>query len=440
MFGVASGFPWIIIGSAMTAWLKDEGLSRSAIGLFGLVFTAYTFNFCWSPLLDKIKIPILGQRRGWIFSTQLLIILGCIVLATIPIQQQFFMIALVSLGIAISSATQDIAIDAYRIDIIKANEHEKMTAAASVATAGWWTGYGGLGAIPFFVVDSPNWNWNDIYYLLAAIMAVISVFTLLAKEPTTLREKIQKEAEARYQSYLSSEGISNSVFSRILNWLLVTLFEPFREFFQRNGVRLALSILLFIFLFKIGEAFLGKMSLVFYKELGFSNSDIGAYSKLVNWWVTIIFSVLGGMVNIRYGIVKGLLVGGIAMAGSNLMFSAMAIVGPNKSLFLATIIVDGFTAAWGTVAMVAFISLMCNSTFSASQYALMASISNFGRTLLASTSGILVDWMDGNWSLFFIITALMVIPSLLFLWSIRKQINHIEEQNKSANAQLSSTG
>jgi PAT family beta-lactamase induction signal transducer AmpG len=136
------------------------------------------------------------------------------------------------------------------------------------------------------------------------------------------------------------------------------------------------------------------------------------------------------MVNIRYGIVKGLIIGGIAMAASNIMFSAMALVGPNKALFVATIIVDGFTAAWSTVAMVAFISLMCNNAFSASQYALMASVSVLGRTFLASSSGILVDWMDGNWPLFFVLTALMVIPSLLFLWSIKEQVDHIENQNK----------
>lgn len=415
----------------MSAWLKDEGLSRSAIGLFGFIFTAYSVNFLWSPLLDRVRIPILGQRRGWILLTQFIIVAGCIILANVPVQQQLYLAAFVGLIIAVSSATQDIAIDAYRIDIIQSNEHEKMTAAASVATAGWWTGYGGMGAIPFLIVDSPNWQWAEVYYLLAAIMAVIGLFTFFAKEPTTNREQLQAEATKHYQSVLGTKGQSLS--TRLVTWLLVTLVEPFRDFFQRNGVKLALSILLFIFLFKIGEAFLGRMSLVFYKEVGFSNSDIGTYSKLGNWWVTIVFSVLGGMVNIRYGIVKGLIIGGIAMAASNIMFAAMAFVGPDKGLFVATIIVDGFTTSWSTVAMVAFISLMCNNAFSASQYALMASVSVLGRTFLASSSGVLVDWMDGNWSLFFILTALMVIPSLLFLWSIKEQVDHIENQNRIAS-------
>ena len=416
----------------MSAWLKDEGLSRSAIGLFGFIFTAYSVNFLWSPLLDRIRLPMLGQRRGWIVLMQLIIIAGCIVLANVPVQQQLYLAAVVGLVIAISSATQDIAIDAYRIDIIGHDEQDKMTAAASIATAGWWTGYGGLGAIPFLIVDSPQWGWADVYYLLAAIMALIGLFTFFAKEPVTDREEIQAEAAIRYQSLLNANTKGPTLSTRLFTWLLVTLIEPFRDFFQRNGVKLALSILLFIFLFKIGEAFLGRMSLVFYKEIGFSNSDIGTYSKLGNWWVTIVFSILGGMVNIRYGIVKGLFIGGIAMAASNIMFSIMALVGPNKALFVATIVVDGFTAAWGTVAMVSFISLMCNNAFSASQYALMASVSVFGRTVLASSSGVLVDWMDGNWPLFFVITALMVIPSLLFLWSIKEQVDHIENQNKIA--------
>lgn len=211
-------------------------------------------------------------------------------------------------------------------------------------------------------------------------------------------------------------------------WFFVTLAEPFREFFHRNGTQLALSLLLFIFLFKIGEAFLGRMSLQFYIELGFTKSEIGGYSKLLNWWVTIVFSVLGGMMTMRYGIYRGLMIAGIAMASSNLMFALMAHVGPDKTLFVLTIIVDGFTAAWGTVAMVAFISLMCNRTFSASQYALMASLSVAGKNLLASGSGYLVDKLNGDWSTFFIITALMVIPSLLFLRGIRHHIVRAEQQ------------
>lgn len=417
-----------MISSVMSAWLKDEGLSRSSIGLFGSIFLAYSINFLWSPLIDRIRLPWLGQRRGWIVATQVLIIAGCLSMANISVQDDLFMMALIGVFIAIFSSTQDIAIDAYRVDIIRPDEKDKLAAASAMATAGWWTGYGGLGAIPFFIADLPNWQWSEIYYVLAGLMLILLITALVSKEPVTDRDQRQKIAEQKYADLLRSKGIQASFVSNTMNWLLVTVVEPFREFFTRNGVKLALSILLFIFLFKIGEAFLGRMSIVFYKELGFSNSDIGTYSKILNWWVTIVFAILGGMVNIRYGIYRGLMIAGIAMAASNIMFAIMAEVGPNKPLFVAAIIVDGFTAAWSSVALVAFISLLCNRAFSATQYALMVSLGVLGRTVLASGSGYIVDWMNGNWSLFFILTAVMVLPSLFFLWYIRHDVNRLEQQ------------
>jgi PAT family beta-lactamase induction signal transducer AmpG len=256
----------------------------------------------------------------------------------------------------------------------------------------------------------------------------MSVIVLIAEEPVTDRLERQQIAAKAYAKWQAIEGVALTSSQKVANWLLVTLVEPFRDFFNRNGFKLAMSILLFIFLFKMGEAFLGRMSIVFYKEIGFTNTEIGSLSKLLNWWVTIVFAVIGGMVNIRYGIYRGLMVSGIAMASSNLMFALMASVGPDKMLFVATIFVDGFTAAWGSVALVAFISLLCNQAFSASQYALMASLGVLGRTFMASSSGFLVDWMDGNWAAFFILTALMVIPSLLFLRLIKDDIHRLEKR------------
>jgi PAT family beta-lactamase induction signal transducer AmpG len=417
-----------MIGSVMSAWLQEEGLSRSSIGLFGAVFAVYSFNFLWAPLLDRIKPLVLGQRRGWIATMQLGIVLCCLWMSTLSATNALLSVALCSLLIAICSATQDIAIDGYRVDTIAAIEKDKMSAASSLATAGWWTGYGGLGAIPFFLADLPSWHWQDIYLLLAAIMALLMLSTLFANEPDIDRDAIHAKATARYAQWLGKQANQNML-KRAFAWVMATSIEPFREFFQRNGVKLAFQVLLFIFLFKIGEAFLGRMSIVFYKEIGLTNTEIGTYSKLLNWWVTIIFSIVGGLVNIRYGIYRGLMIAGIAMASSNIMFAVLAHLGPNKAWFAATIIVDGFTSAWSTVAMVAFISLLCNRAFSASQYALMASLSVAGRTLLASSSGFLVDALDGNWSVFFILTAVMVTPSLLFLRSIRSKINIIEQRD-----------
>ena len=415
LFGISSGFPWIMIGSVLSAWLKDEGLSRSAIGLFGIIFATYSFNFLWSPLVDKLKPPLLGQRKGWIFAMQGCIVLLCLGMSQLSATYDLYYVALIGLLIAVASATQDIAIDGFRIDCVEKEDKDGMSAASSVATAGWWTGYGGLGAIPFFLADLTTWSWPNIYLLLSVIMVLLMCATCIADEPQIDREAL-----------LEKITDANATSSPLVYWIRTTLITPFAEFFNRNGVKLAASFLLFIFLFKIGEAFLGRMSIVFYKEVGFSNSDIATYSKLLNWWVTIVFSLLGGLVNIRYGIYRGLMIAGVAMAASNLLFALIAQTGPSTSLLAVTVIVDGFTGAWSTVAMVAFISLLCNRAFSATQYALMASLSVAGRTLVASSSGIVVDSLNGNWSLFFIITAVMVIPSLCFLYSIRHHIKRVE--------------
>ncbi|WP_199610957.1 AmpG family muropeptide MFS transporter [Flocculibacter collagenilyticus] len=436
LFGMASGFPWVMIGSAMTAWLKEADLSRSAIGFFGVVFLTYSINFLWSPLLDRIKIPLLtkllGLRRSWIFLTQCCIVLGCVYLSYVDVVNHLYFAGLVALGIAISSATQDIAIDAYRIDIINDDEKDKLTAGAAMATSGWWTGFGGLGSIPFFLADRPGWSWADVYLVLAGIMGLLMLTIFFSKEPNTKREQLQQNAEQAHQKMLFTEQLSTSNARRFLTWLSVTIIEPFREFFSRNGAKTALSILFFVFLFKIGEAYLGRMSVVFYKEIGFTNTDIGYFSKLLNWWVTIIFAFISSLFTIRYGIVRGLFIAGIAMSASNLLFALMAVVGPNKALFAITVLIDGFTGAWASVAFVAFISLMCNRAFTASQYALMASLGTFGRVSLGSLSGWFVDLMDGNWALFFIITAFMVIPSLVFLYSIRHKVAQLERENGNA--------
>lgn len=410
-----------MIGSVMSAWLSDEGLSRSTIGLFGAVFAVYSFNFLWSPALDQIRLPWLGQRKGWIALMQVLIAVCCLCMSSLNAQQHLFWMALLALLIAIFSSTQDIAIDGYRIDIIAEHESDKLSAGSSMATAGWWTGYGGLGALPFFLVDATPLYWPAMYLFLAAGMLVLAIATVYAKEPDIDRQRV-------FSNRISPRADTASSFFYATSQVYKTIIAPFKEFFVRNGTRFALSVLLFIFLFKIGEAFLGRMSIVFYKEIGFSNSDIGSFSKLLNWWVTIVFSIVGGMINIRYGIYRGLMIAGIAMASSNLMFSWIATTGPDTRLLALAVIIDGFTAAWGTVAMVAFISLMCNKAFSATQYALMASLSVAGRTLLASGSGFIVDGLNGNWALFFAITALMVIPSLLFLYAIKSRIIELEKR------------
>ncbi|RUO59492.1 AmpG family muropeptide MFS transporter [Pseudidiomarina insulisalsae] len=411
LFGIMSGFPWVLIGSMLSAWLQEAGVSRSEIGLFGMVFVAYSVNALWSPLVDRVRLPglhsWLGQRRSWLALCLAVLIAATLTLSGLNLAEHAFWVALGALLIAIASATQDIAIDAFRIETFAQSESNLQSAGAAMATAGWWTGYSGLGALPFFLVDGATWDWQAAYKVMAGVLALQLLIVLVVREST------------RYRAQLKP-------FDRWQDWFRTTLVDPIAEFFKRAGWRLALAILSFIFLFKIGEAFLGRMSIVFYKEVGFTNDDIAVYSKMVTWWVTIIFAIIGSMVNVRLGTMRGLLIGGIAMAASNLMFAWIAAVGPDTNLLLAAVIIDGFTGAWSTVAFVAFISLLCNRAFTATQYALLASLGNLGRTLLSSYSGFVVDWLDGDWSLFFIITALMVTPGLLLLVLLRKALHRIQ--------------
>lgn len=432
--GIASGFPWVMIGSAMSAWLTEEGLSRTDIGFFGLVFVAYSVNFLWSPLVDRMRLPIVGrlfgQRRSWILLMQGLVALCCFAISTIDPSSQFRDAQVIALLLAFVAATQDIAIDAFRIDSFASDtaaDSRLVSAASAMATSGWWTGFAGLGALPFVLVDLDAWEWADMYQLMALMMLVLMLVPLFAREPQTQRDALHAEKTLEIMQRLQQTRFSSGRSQRVLAWLWVSFVEPMAEFFRRNGVGFALSILLFIFLFKIGESFLGRMSIVFYKEIGFSNTDIALYSKLVSWWVTIAFSLLGSLINIRYGILRGLFIGGIAMSASNLMFAALALAGPDKSMLLLAVLVDGFTSAWATVAFVAFLSILCNQAFTASQYALLASIGTLGRTFLASYSGLVVDSLAGNWVVFFLLTTFMVVPSLILLNWMRHRLRDLSD-------------
>ncbi|WP_264874916.1 AmpG family muropeptide MFS transporter [Vibrio agarivorans] len=424
MLGCSSGFPWVLIGSNMSGWLTDAGLTRSAIGYFGSVFVVYAINFLWAPLVDRVKLPLLhrwlGQRRSWILLCQSLVLIATLFIAGVNPAENLMFTSMLALGIAIASATQDIAIDAYRIDTFPKTEASKLPQASAMAVIGWWTGYSLPGYLAFINADSMG--WNGVYNGMAFIIVLLMVFTLLVGEPITNRDALQAQAEARHNKLVKS---------KLVAWLSVTLIEPFIDFFKRNGVRVAITLLLFVFLFKIGEAFLGRMSITFYKEIGFSNEQIGYYSKLLGWGTTMLFTLVGSMFNVRFGIVRGLMIGGIAMSASNLMFAWIAKVGPSETLFLATIFVDNFTTAFSTVAFVSFLTVLTGQAFSATQYALLASLGNLGRTTLASFSGELADWLN-DWSLFFVITALMVIPSLIMLYSLRHYFKDIIDRSQQS--------
>ena len=433
LLGAISGFPWVLIGSSLSLWLKEEGLSRSTIGWAGLIFGVYAFNYLWAPLIDRVQIPFLtkkiGHRRGWIVLMQLVILISLILWSVINPSKNLALLISIGLVIAIASSTQDITVDALRIEQVGENENKSMAAGAAMAVVGWWTGYKLGGVVALFTAEYfekigvINY-WQATFIVMGVVVILMNIALMFVHENSfTERVLSQKKTDEIIKNKLGN----NNFLTKILSWLSGTVGGPVISFFKKNGFSIAIGILGFVFLFKIGEAFLGRMSIVFYKELGFSKSDIAIYSKTLGWITTVVFTLLGGLFAIRSGTVKTMFIAGGLMAITNLMFTFLAWSGKSELLFAAAVILDDIAAAFATVAFVAFISLLVDRTYTATQYALLASIGTAGRTLLASSSGSLVDWLNGDWGIFFILTALMVIPSLICLWFIRKKLKLSEK-------------
>ena len=533
LLGIISGFPWVLIGSSLSLWLKEDGLSRSTIGWAGLIFAVYAMNFLWAPAIDRIRVPWLtnkiGHRRAWIVTMQIIILISLICWSLVDPTANLALVISIGLIIAIASATQDITVDALRIEQIGENEGSSMQAGAAMAVVGWWTGYklGGVLALNaaeyfqgenFFSQTGFENYWQITFLVLGIIIILCNIGLMFVDEPLTRKRQedqiksdqiIEKDLSSTKRNYLKILGgillifsilellpefakiknllpflplsiihyiiisilvgglsyffikrnalIFTSVFivfvfffkillsfkivsiilgilgiallnverdwgKKTSGWISGRIGGPLITFFKQNGLKIALGILAFVFLFKIGEAFLGRMSIVFYKEIGFSKGDIALYSKGLGWITTVVFTLLGGLFAIRSGVIKAMFISGILMASTNLLFSLLAWSGKSEWLFAIAVIFDDMAAAFATVAFVAFISLLVDRTYTATQYALLASIGTAGRTTLAASSGALVDWLNGDWGIFFVITAVMVIPSLIFLWFIRDKL------------------
>ena len=433
LLGAISGFPWVLIGSSLSLWLKEDGLSRSTIGWAGLIFGVYAFNYLWAPLVDRVQIPFLtkkiGHRRGWIVLMQILILISLFLWSIINPTENLVLVISVGLIIAVASATQDITVDALRIEQIGENEGKSMAAGAAMVVVGWWSGYKLGGVLSLFSAEYLQnlglENYWQLTFLILGVLIILMNIGLMFVEETTHIEKqnVHKETD----KLILNKFNKKNVFTKSISWISGTVSGPILSFFKKNGFSIAIGILGFIFLFKVGEAFLGRMSIIFYKEIGFSKTDIAIYSKTLGWVTTVIFTLLGGLFVIRSGVIKAMFLAGIIMASTNLLFSILAWSDKSEILFAIAVIFDDMAAAFATVAFVAFISMLVDRAYTATQYALLASIGTAGRTTLASSSGALVDWLNGDWGVFFILTALMVIPSLIILWIMKDRLKLSEK-------------
>ena len=411
LFGFCSGFPYVLTGSVLTLWLQETGFSRSTIGFIGAVGTVYAINWMWAPFVDRIKLPILyrlfGQRRSWILMCQMAIAVLLFAISLGDPRENLLYVTVIAVAIAAFGATLDIAVDAYRITIFSREEMDaKMPYAAAMATSGWWAGYGFIGGALALALggETIGLDWPTVYRYLILIYLFIFVFVITVPEPVIEDADLIRETDTKSKKSAA-------------NWMAEYFVKPFKEFFDRCGFRLAFAVLIFLLVFKLGEAMLGRMSLIFYVEVGFTTDQISFYQKFFGGLVTAAFSIVAATVNTRFGVIRGLFVAGVAMAAANLLYALIAVVGPSINLLMLTLVIDNFFVAFSTVAFVSFVSYFTSRTYTGTQYALMVSISNLGRTTLAASSGVLVDFLDGDWAFFFVLTSLMVIPGLcLLLW------------------------
>lgn len=421
ILGVSSGFPQIVIGTCLSYSLQAAGFSRTTIGFLGAVGAAYAFNFAWAPIIDHFRIPLLsrlGHRKSWLIVC-IVVMVACTVgmmSSIVAINQSasydfVLLLAVFAVIIAFASATQDVVTAAYRITIIREEEPHLVGLAAAMETSGWWTGFGVPGFLVLLTVDSIGW---PLAYLELSIFFVpILLFVIF----------ILKEPSIPNPVTSSIHGIGGVLHTVVV----LQIFGPLIEFVRRNGIVLAVVVLIFLLSFKLGEGFLGKMAAIFYTEVGFSYKQVGINTKLIGTFVTVISSFVAGIFIGRFRAIPMLVVGGIAMSVTNLMFSWMAIVGPSNTLYIWTAILDGFTAGFSSVAFVVFITHFTSRIHAGTQYAAMASIGTSGRHIVAAFSGLLVDSLGGNWALFFVLTAVWIIPVFVILYFLTKLVTRRED-------------
>lgn len=399
--GFSSGFPLLLVFGTLNLWLKDAGISYAAIGLFSLVKTPYSFKWAWSPIIDRIRLPLfcrLGRRRGWALFTQLLLMASIFGMATVnpaatPLTMAFFAVL-----VTIASASQDIVLDAYRIESFS---NKEQGAGVAVFVLGYRFGliFSGAGAIWMASIMT----WNNVYRIMA-FGALIGIFAILcSKEPL----KDEKIGETCY---------NGSFRKRIKKFLLTAVYDPFKDFMRRSDWAL---ILLFVFLYRMSDAYMGPMAYPFYDDMGFSKVEIAYVSKIYGMIATIAGGIAGGLIINRIGIMKSLLWFGVLQGLTNLMFMAQAYAGHNIWVLTVTISMDNIAAGMGATALVAYLSSLCNVKYTATQYALLSSLMSFARDVFAATSGFLATTV--SWAAFFLITSLMVVPGLLLLLYLMKK-------------------
>ncbi|WP_051368508.1 MFS transporter [Psychromonas sp. SP041] len=424
-FGFSAGLPLLLVFSTLSFWLREAGVSRASIGFFSWIALAYAFKWIWSPFVDRLSIPLLtpllGRRRSWLLLSQVSIILSLIGMAMSDPQQNLAMFAVCALVVAYSSATQDIVIDAFRIE----SGPEKFQAAMAAA---YMTGYrlamimAGAGslAIAAWSSNSEAYQlsaWSTSYFVMAACMGVGIITTFVAKEPDYKGTALQQQ-QAVILEQLNAAKIPSAA-GRFMAWLNMAVIAPFADFFKRYGKH-AILILLLIGTYRISDIVMGIMANPFYVDMGYTKGEIAAISKVFGVTMTLLGAALGGVLLTRYSTYSILFLGGLLVVITNFIFAILAFVGKDLTLLTLIISMDNISAGIATTAFITYISKLTNIEFSATQSALFSSIMLLFPKFIAGFSGVYVD--DFGYVNFFIASALIGVPVLGLIVVLKKVI------------------
>ncbi len=398
VLGFASGLPLLLTFSTLSAWLAAAGIKRATIGAFALVGTPYSLKFLWSPLIDRLPPPLpLGRRRGWGVTIQIALIAATIGLGACDPRQRIGTMAALALLVAFLSASQDVVIDAWRVEILPV---EYQGPGAGAIQTGYRIAMLVSGAGALIIADRAG--WFAAYATMAALLTTGLLVFLFGPEPQPTAIVTHRAEASRWEE--------------IRRWFATAIGGPFADFAQRPMWPL---IIIAVVGYKLGEAMAGVMATPLYISLGFSLTEIAAVSKLVGFFATVIGALIGGVVAARFGIMRSMILCGVLQSAGNLFYVLQAIEG-HKIYYLALCVTaENLTGAMAGAALVAYLSSLCSPAFTATQYALLSSLASVGRTLFASSGGVLAEAL--GWAPFFLLTTVVTVPALLLFFRIAQR-------------------
>ena len=419
--GFSSGLPLLLVLGTLSFWLREAGIDRSTIGHLSWVGLAYGFKWVWAPLVDRMSLPLLsrwlGRRRAWLLLSQVVIVLALLGMANTDPSINLQPTILFALAVAFASATQDIAMDAYRIEAVS---QEKQGAMAATYQAGYRIAMITAGAGVLWIASAVDttptaydfYPWHIAYLVMAACMSVGILATLTIREPELTPNPIALQEATEVHAWLEAKGLSGRSLT-VFAWIYTAVLSPFMDFVRRFGWQAGL-ILGLIAIYRISDVVMGVMSNPFYVDMGYSKDEVATVSKVYGVAMTIAGAGLGGVLTAKIGVMRTLFLGAVLSAATNLLFVWLAGLGHDVSALVFTVSADNLSAGIASSAFVAYLSGLTNSAYSATQYALFSSVMLLLPKFIAGFSG---DFVDAyGYADFFTATAVMGLPVLVLVW------------------------